>query len=174
MKTVVRGLFFVVIWFLVFLLLLPWLVYLAEQSAQIQRIEQRVKTLDEQIRHVVGGTIGGVGLAVAFYCAVMLAIRGRGIPAPFDPPQRFVAGGLYKLCRNPMMFANVVALFGYAVYFGSWMLLLYALIFWLISHLFIILYEEPHLIGRFGDDYRTYMDKTPRWWPQFRKPRPSD
>ncbi len=170
MKEAIRGLVFVVVWFLVFLVVLPWLFFLAEQSTQIQQFEQKIKAFEEQIRHAIGGVMSTIGIIVALGGALMLAVRGRGTPAPFNPPQRFVAGGLYKWCRNPVMLANVIALFGYSVYFGSWTLLVYALLFWLVSHLFILFYEEPNLLDRFGDDYRRYMETTPRWWPRFGRP----
>ena len=170
MKEAIRGLVFVVVWFLVFLLVIPWLFYLAEQSSQIQQFEQQIKAVEEQIRHAIGGVMSTIGIVVALGGALMLAVRGRGTPAPFNPPQRFVAVGLYKWCRNPVMLANVIALFGYSIYFRSWTLLVYALLFWLVSHLFILFYEEPNLLDRFGDDYRRYMDTTPRWWPRFRRP----
>jgi protein-S-isoprenylcysteine O-methyltransferase Ste14 len=32
-------------------------------------------------------------------------------------------------------------------------------------HLFVILYEEPTLRGKFGADYEAYCRNVRRWWP---------
>ncbi|MFQ5457103.1 MAG: isoprenylcysteine carboxylmethyltransferase family protein, partial [Myxococcota bacterium] len=41
------------------------------------------------------------GAAVYFRCAWDFATRGRGTPAPIDPPRALVARGLYRYVRNP-------------------------------------------------------------------------
>lgn len=40
--------------------------------------------------------------------------------------------------------------------------------FALMSHLLVLLYEEPHLRSRFGAEYGAYCRKVHRWWPRFR------
>ena len=49
----------------------------------------------------------GVALAIAgaagiVACVSLFVVRGRGTPAIFDAPQRFVAVGPYRYVRNPM------------------------------------------------------------------------
>lgn len=65
-----------------------------------------------------------------------------------------------------MVLGNVLALLGYSLYFNSLALLIYALIFWLAAHLFIVFYEERDLQRRFGEEYEQYRNSTPRWWPR--------
>jgi protein-S-isoprenylcysteine O-methyltransferase Ste14 len=38
--------------------------------------------------------------------------------------------------------------------------------FVLFVSLFVPLYEEPDMERRFGDAYREYCRKVPRWWPR--------
>jgi len=45
-------------------------------------------------------------------------------------------------------------------------LLIYAAVFGLITHLFVVLYEEPTLRGTFGNDYEAYCGHVGRWWPK--------
>ena len=35
-------------------------------------------------------------------------------------------------------------------------------------HLFVLFYEEPTLLAKFGDDYAEYCRNVPRWWPRIR------
>jgi protein-S-isoprenylcysteine O-methyltransferase Ste14 len=35
--------------------------------------------------------------------------------------------------------------------------------------LFVPFYEEPDMLRRFGDDYRAYCRRVPRWWPELRR-----
>lgn len=50
----------------------------------------------------VGYVVGGAGAVVAALCIATFVTRGRGTPAPFDPPRDFVASGPYRYVRNPM------------------------------------------------------------------------
>jgi protein-S-isoprenylcysteine O-methyltransferase Ste14 len=45
-------------------------------------------------------------------------------------------------------------------------LLLYAAGFFLVVNLFIIFYEEPALVRKFGESYAEYMRTVPRWVPK--------
>jgi len=43
--------------------------------------------------------------------------------------------------------------------------LVYALVVWTCFHLFVVLYEERHLHGEFGDEYDAYCAGVGRWLP---------
>jgi protein-S-isoprenylcysteine O-methyltransferase Ste14 len=108
-------------------------------------------------------TIGGALLAL--WCVLSFAFVGRGTPAPFDPPRRLVVQGPYAWVRNPMYIGAGVALLGASLFYQSLALLGYAAVFFLATHLFVVLYEEPTLRGTFGDDYESYCRQVKRWWP---------
>jgi protein-S-isoprenylcysteine O-methyltransferase Ste14 len=38
-------------------------------------------------------------------------------------------------------------------------------LFFLTTHLFVVLYEEPTLRRTFGAEYEAYRRRTKRWWP---------
>lgn len=106
------------------------------------------------------------GGTLALACITTFVARGEGTPAPFDPPRKFVAAGPYKIVRNPMYIGGCVVLFGYGLYEHSPAILLFALPWLLLAHLFVILYEEPHLRATFGAPYDAYCRSVHRWLPR--------
>ena len=108
------------------------------------------------------------GTAAFLFCVVDFARKGLGTPFPLDPPKRLVATGLYRWVRNPMYVAVLNVVLGEAAVFGSGELLTYWLSVVVGFHLFVVLYEEPALRRKFGEEYETYCRNIPRWlvrWP---------
>ena len=58
------------------------------------------------------------------------------------------------------------ALAGAALFYQSIPLLGYAAAFLLITHFFVVLYEEPTLRRTFAGDYEAYCRRVGRWWPK--------
>ena len=106
------------------------------------------------------------GVAIITWCFIEFVRRGRGTPAPYDPPRRLVVAGLYRYVRNPQYIGVVLVLLGEALWFGSFFLLGYAAFFMIGYHLFVRLYEEPTLTRLFGEDYTRYCAAVPRWLPK--------
>jgi pimeloyl-ACP methyl ester carboxylesterase/protein-S-isoprenylcysteine O-methyltransferase Ste14 len=103
------------------------------------------------------------GIALLLWCVRDFLVAGKGTLAPWDPPRNLVSSGPYRFSRNPMYVAVSLILFGWAIAFGAWGLVLYALIVMLAFHLRVLFHEEPYLArthGRTWDDYRT---RVPRW-----------
>jgi protein-S-isoprenylcysteine O-methyltransferase Ste14 len=115
---------------------------------------------------VAGMLIGAVGGAVALWCIFTFVTVGRGTPAPFDPPRRLVIRGPYRFVRNPMYIGAGLALAGAALFYESVPLLGYAALFFLATHVFVVLYEEPTLRRTFGQEYEAYCRQVGRWWPR--------
>jgi protein-S-isoprenylcysteine O-methyltransferase Ste14 len=121
--------------------------------------------LDEPLG--VGGVIVAVfGWLVLLWCAREFAIRGRGTPAPYDPPRQLVADGLYRFVRNPMYVAVIISLLGQAALYRSRSVLWYTAIVALGFHLRVMLYEEPKLRELFGRSFDDYTARVPRWLPR--------
>ena len=114
--------------------------------------------------------LGGVMYA---WCVREFAVFGRGTPAPIDAPKKLVVRGLYRYLRNPIYVGVLTALVGWAVMFRGANLLVYAVCVGICFHLFVVLYEEPHLRRQFGADYRDYCEKVGRWLPRVRGSHPS-
>ena len=96
------------------------------------------------------------------------ALQGLGTPAPVSPTRHLVVTGFYRYVRNPMYVAVVSAILGQSMILGNLMLVLYAAFGWLVSHLFVVIYEEPTLRRKFGDEYAQFCANVPRWIPRLR------
>ena len=59
-----------------------------------------------------------------------------------------------------------LALSGAGLFYHSIPLLGYAGVFLLITHLFVLVYEEPTLLQTFDGDYEAYCRRVGRWWPK--------
>jgi len=109
------------------------------------------------------------GVPICAWCFLDFVFRGKGTPAPIDPPKKLVIKGLYQYARNPMYIGFILILAGEAVWFESTALLVYASLFFLASHLFVVLYEEPTLRKKFGKEYENYYHIVPRWIPKIKR-----
>jgi len=112
---------------------------------------------------IAGVILSSLGLAAYFNCARNFVVEGHGIPAPIDAPKELVVQDLYRYTRNPMYVAVLAIIAGEVLYFGSFALVLYGLMWFAGFHMFIVLYEEPTLEKLFGRSYRIMCDKVPRW-----------
>jgi protein-S-isoprenylcysteine O-methyltransferase Ste14 len=64
-----------------------------------------------------------------------------------------------------MYIGGFTVLFGFGLYEQSVAILLFTLPWLLCAHLFVILYEEPHLHATFGMPYDAYCRSARRWLP---------
>jgi protein-S-isoprenylcysteine O-methyltransferase Ste14 len=106
-----------------------------------------------------------IGFAILLKCVWDFAAVGRGTLAPVDPPKTLVVRGLYRFVRNPMYVGVILALSGEALWFLSWELVLFALLFFGLVHSFVVFYEEPTLRRQFGESYHRYCRSVNRWLP---------
>ena len=114
---------------------------------------------------IVGAVLVILGGGLAVWCILTFAHKGRGTPAPFDPPRRLVVSGPYRWVRNPMYWGAVLILSGAALYYRSAILAGYAAFFFVAIDLFVRGYEEPTLYRLFGAEYTAYCGAVRRWWP---------
>jgi protein-S-isoprenylcysteine O-methyltransferase Ste14 len=111
-----------------------------------------------------------LGFAVALKCVWDFGWTGRGTPAPMVPPKKLVVVGFYRYVRNPMYVGFFVGWAGLWVVFGRASLpaIGVACAGVLATALFVRLYEEPTLRGKFGADYEEYCRHVRRWVPRMR------
>lgn len=116
---------------------------------------------------LIGLPLAVVGGAICLSCVVTFTVKGRGTPAPFDPPREFVATGPYRLCRNPMLAGFCLMMAGVALCLRSPSALGLTALVALLGQLMVVAYEEPHLRKKFGQAYLDYCRRVPRWIPRF-------
>lgn len=109
-----------------------------------------------------------VGTVILVWCFWDFLAKGKGTPAPIDPPRELVVTGLYRYVRNPMYVGVLLVIIGHFLWFGFWNLLIYAVLVFLAFNAFVIFYEEPNLRQRFGAAYEEYRKRVPRWIPRFK------
>jgi protein-S-isoprenylcysteine O-methyltransferase Ste14 len=105
--------------------------------------------------------LSGTGLLLASFW--QFVSRGRGTPAPVDPPKEAVVEGPYRFTRNPQYLGVLLILVGNFIWSGAAALLAYAAYIATSFHIFVVRYEEPKLERRFGETYRRYRERVPRW-----------
>ena len=107
---------------------------------------------------VVGFGIMALGL---LGCLWPLTHFSKGMWTGRSQP-RLVTTGPYRISRNPQYVTYFFFLAGYAVIGRTWVAWIALVLYWVVVHL-IVLIEEEHLERRFGSEYRTYKDSTPRY-----------
>jgi protein-S-isoprenylcysteine O-methyltransferase Ste14 len=93
------------------------------------------------------------------------ALQGRGTPAPWAPPERFVERGSYRFVRSPMYLGVILLILGQALLLGREILFAWAVVAWLIFEVSLVTWEEPGLRRRFGESYEDYRRRVRRWIP---------
>jgi protein-S-isoprenylcysteine O-methyltransferase Ste14 len=68
-----------------------------------------------------------------------------------------------------MYLGAALALAGAALFYESVALAGYAGAFLLLTHGFVIVYEEPTLRATFGVEYDQYCSQVRRWWPRLKR-----
>jgi protein-S-isoprenylcysteine O-methyltransferase Ste14 len=107
------------------------------------------------------------GVAFLLHAFALFALH-RGTPAPVAPTETLVVTGVYRYVRNPMYLAVLTIIFGQALLFGSWGLVIYAVIALAAVVVFVKGYEEPTLTRAYGEQYLDYRRNVPGWWPRLR------
>jgi len=78
------------------------------------------------------------------------------------PPDKPVTTGIYRYSRNPMQLSQVVIYLGVGIATASWVFLLLAIAYMIIPLLWVGA-EERHCLKHYGEAYREYMKRTPRY-----------
>ena len=116
----------------------------------------------------VGGVLIAAGIALYFACAFLgFALRGKGTPLPMDPKKLEVEGP-YWVVRNPMYWSVALVMLGEAAVFHSFALVELVAAFAAGVVVFVLLYEEPALRRKFGEEYEAHSKRVPRWLPRLR------
>ena len=102
------------------------------------------------------------GATLALRSALLLAGRGR---PQRGPRPALVIAGPYTRLRNPLLVGLILVLVGVAIALGSGGLGLAAVVVAAVAHVWVVRVEELRLQARFGEAYREYLARVPRWVP---------
>lgn len=125
-------------------------------------------TLSPPLFFSIGLTFILLGLFIMAITVRMFILIGNGTLAPWDQTKKLMTGGLYGHVRNPLITGVMTILLGESLIFHSSNIFLWLVIFFITNNIYFVLYEEPGLERRFGEEYLEYKKNVPRWMPRMR------
>ena len=101
-----------------------------------------------------------IGLPIYLLGLVMVLLASISFStAPLGEP---ISKGVYAISRHPGYLGFFLGYMGTGIACASWIFLLCALV-WIVSWQYGVNEEEDILLEKYGDAYREYMNRTPRW-----------
>lgn len=101
----------------------------------------------------IGGLIFLIGIISVF--SIFATLRNSSVNKPFTK-------GLYRYSRHPLYISTSLILLSVTIISLSWVFLVLLAI--VIVHMLISApAEEKFCLEKYGEDYRIYLKKTPRW-----------
>jgi len=109
-----------------------------------------------------GGMLALVGLAL-FVVSVREFRRAGTSVVPGEPSTALLESGPYRYTRNPIYISFTLFYFGLAIMLTSaWMLVLLVPVL-IVLQRGVVEREEAYLASKFGEAYRKYQLRVPRW-----------
>jgi protein-S-isoprenylcysteine O-methyltransferase Ste14 len=103
----------------------------------------------------VGLPICLVALSI-YYVAMINVAMARLVDEP-------ITKGVYRFSRHPIYLSSFLLFLGIGIACASWLFILFALA-WIIMWLIAVPSEEKDVSEKYGDAYRKYINRTPRWF----------
>jgi protein-S-isoprenylcysteine O-methyltransferase Ste14 len=122
-----------------------------------------IEDFDPSWLWAVGLVVALAGLSLSFASHWALKRRGADVH-PYQPATVLVTDGVFKWTRNPGYLGMLIGLSGIALAFGlDWLLILIPPL-WFFLNSAVVRYEELHLEHKFGNAYRKYLKRVPRYF----------
>lgn len=151
----------VVVWGLI-LFVFPYLITIVEDKIGIPRLEFAFQRPIAAFLFVAFSSIG-------VYSAILMSRIGKGTPLPLDHASDLVMLGPYAFVRNPMAVSGIGQGLAVALFLGSPLVALYALMGSAIWQFVFRPMEEDDLAERFGEPYERYCSAVKCWVPKLRR-----
>ena len=148
----------IVVWGLI-LVIFPYLITVVEDKIGIPRLEFAYQRPIAAVLFVLLSSIG-------VYAAIVMSRIGKGTPLPLDHATELVALGPYARVRNPMALSGIGQGLAVALFLGSPLVAVYALMGSAIWQFIFRPLEEDDLAVRFGEPYARYCREVKCWIPR--------
>ena len=113
-------------------------------------------------RIAVAVVLFAAGCALAFPAISRFHTSGTHVE-PWKPATALVTDGVFRWLRNPMYVALTLFLIALAFALASDWTLVATVVFALVIHFGVVRREERYLETKFGDAYRSYRARVPRY-----------
>lgn len=110
----------------------------------------------------VGLTFVAIGFTLAAFSVRNLRLAGTSV-VPVEPSTTLVVTGPYQVTRNPIYIGLVLIYFGLAIILTSLWVLLLLIPVLIVLQRGVVEREEDYLERQFGEAYRKYKARVPRW-----------
>jgi len=147
-----------VVWTII-LGIFPYLITFLEDKLGINRVHFA-------FQRPVAATVFVLISSVGVWAAFVMSKTGLGTPLPLDHARRLVVKGPYAYVRNPMAVSGIGQGLAVAVFLGSPLVAVYAVIGSLIWQFIFRPLEEEDLLLRFGQEYEDYRREVKCWMPR--------
>ncbi len=124
-----------------------------------------VARLPEGLRFAL--TLSTALAAAALAISAVIAFRRADVSVAPGTPPRLVTDGVFAHTRHPMYLGIVLGLFALAISYGSDWMLATSVAATLMLHFRFALPEERLLEAEFGEEYRRYIARVPRYGWRF-------
>lgn len=148
----------VVVWSII-LLVFPYLITIVEDKLGVTRLSFPFQKPISAVLFIFLSSLG-------IYSSYIMSRIGKGTPLPLDHAKNLVVLGPYARVRNPMAVSGVGQGLAVALFLGSPLVVLYALMGSAIWQLIFRPLEEENLAERFGEPYEDYKNAVKCWLPR--------
>ena len=128
---------------------------------------------------VLGVALVAAGVAFHVWTAKLLGLKATiGYPelkpSSYEENQRIITSGPFSVVRHPSYWAHTMIIVGVFLITGVIAVGIIAIVDFLIAYFVTTTLEERELVERFGEEYKEYQKKVPKFFPNVRsltKPR---
>lgn len=150
----------VVVWTMI-LGVMPYLITLVEPKIGLPQLEIPFQTPISVLLFVLASVPG-------VWSAIEMSKKGGGTPLPLDHATKFVVSGPYAYVRNPMAVSGILQGLVVALFWGSALVAIYALMGSAVWQTIFRPHEEVDLAARFGEEFNRYIKAVKCWVPRLK------
>jgi protein-S-isoprenylcysteine O-methyltransferase Ste14 len=121
-----------------------------------------IENIDQGWRIGWGVVIFTAGLLVTIVGRRTLMRHGTNVN-PLQPTTALVTDGIFRRTRNPLYVGIIITQYAVALIFALDWLLLLIVPNWVVLHFAVVTREERYLERKFGEVYRRYKARVPRY-----------
>lgn len=148
----------VVVWSII-LIVFPYLITIIEGRLSFPRLEFAYQKPIAVVLFVAFSSVG-------ILAAIVMSRLGKGTPLPLDHASDLVVRGPYAWVRNPMAVSGIGQGLAVALFLGSPLVAVYAVMGSAIWQFIFRPLEEDDMADRFGESYENYRKAVRCWVPQ--------